>query len=1688
LVPAEELMRLKGYFFGVFLATAIAAFLVLATQPGKLHGQNSLRGVRTAKNLRLASLAPTGSRPRMACEGDGNCAARFSLPMTLEANDGQASSQVKFIARGNGITALLTEEGIDVVVGSERKGTESRIVKLRFEREVATPEPISQSGESTTEKTKRSRRASSAAPGKTHSRRKSKSGSATGVARHRRSRKKSARPRTRRKRAADDSAPTQRQVPNQNAPVIPTAPREKNPPSADGGILRWRGDGKLAGETNYFLGNDPAKWRTHVPHFSRAVAKGVLPGVDVVTYGNERALEYDLRVAPGVDARSLRLRISGADEMKLDADGDLLIVVAGQEIRMKKPAMYEETTGEKLSKGDSGNLKLHRRPVEGGYAIEADGSVSFRIATQDVAARLDTAELSTRGSKNVRGAGTLVIDPTLSVSYSTFLGGTGSDSATSVTVDSCGTVYVSGTTTSAGTFSESSKKLGPDGGASDYFIAKIEPSTFPECGFNPPGYSLAYLTFIGGSNGDEEGGFLAVDSDGNAAIAGTTTSTDFPVTDGSTRTTGTNATNDATITGIDKSGALVFSTLFGGNGAEATQGPGGIAIDSSRNVYVAMDTSSTNLPPTTTPPGAFQPFQPVYGGGISDGFLAVFAPPSTPGKPATLIYFTYLGLSAQASVAGVAVDSQGNAFLAGFTSNPNGTLNTMNGFQTTYVGGAFDGFVMKIVTPAMTGAGGLSYGTFLGGTGSDKALAIAVGTDLPATAYVTGSTQSTDFPTSVSVAPLQTKLNGTANAFLSVISQNPTTGMTSQAGVTTLAYSSYLGGSGTDAGQSIWFGAVNQGDEVYVVGTTTSWDFPWHDNFQPFNGDSDAFVTAMVDPISTGAASIVYTTPLGGTAPVGVTAGSSGNAVTVDPSGNVYVVGATTTADFPRAGNPGTGIQPICASCQLSPPENDAFVVKIAANSMANPSVSFNPGGVSANFGSQPVGMPNNVQVGVAIMNTGDQPLTISSISITGANSGDFSAVDPAPCLASISPGLSCGFEMQFNPSVVGPEGAFLTLTDNAPGNPHVLALVGIGAGPLALLSPSSINFGSVPVGTTPSQGITLTNTGAGTPTLQISSIGVSGNNVSEFPLSADTCPTSLAPGVSCGFSITFTPSAVGTFTAALNVTDNSGIISNAVQTVSFTGTATAAAPLLNISPTALTFAAQAVGSTSGNQAVTVANQGSGTLNISAIGVTGSGASSFGIVPAGSNPCPSSGTLASSASCTVTINFTPLSGGTKSASLSLTDNASGSPQTIFLTGTAVAPAITLSASSLTFSAQPAGTASTPQNATLSNPGTSSLGISGIVLTGANPTDFIETNNCPQSLGASASCLITVKFDPAASGSASRTASISVSDNAPQSPQTIALTGSVTVATVSVSPSTISFGSQLAGATPGAPVAVTVKNTGTGALTVSGASVTDATDFTMKNNCTAAIPAGGTCTVSMTFAPAAPASGAQCGSTTGSKSATLTLTDNATDSPQAVMLTGTATDFCPNPPTVGGNSLTVTKSATATFQLDITSMNGFSGSVGIACTGAVPGAGSCATSASTLNVPANGQAPFTVSVPTASSVVRPRAREFRWPPWNWYLAVIALATMLGMATLGHRFAQASATLRENRKLGAVSYFYGKKIMRIAQASLLLLIFGFAMSACSGGPGPAATQSNAYSFTVTATAGGATRTIALTLTVQ
>ncbi|PYU91478.1 MAG: hypothetical protein DMG25_14595, partial [Acidobacteria bacterium] len=261
------------------------------------------------------------------------------------------------------------------------------------------------------------------------------------------------------------------------------------------------------------------------------------------------------------------------------------------------------------------------------------------------------------------------------------------------------------------------------------------------------------------------------------------------------------------------------------------------------------------------------------------------------------------------------------------------------------------------------------------------------------------------------------------------------------------------------------------------------------------------------------------------------------------------------------------------------------------------------------------------------------------------------------------------------------------------------------------------------------------------------------------------------------------------------------------------------------------------------------------------------------------NNCNSS--LAAGAQCTINVTFRPAATGTRTGTLTVTDNASGSPQTASLTGTGVAPAATLSPTSLTFASQDVGATSAPQAVTLSNPGSGPLSISSIAITGANSGDFAQTNNCGSSVAAGAKCTINVTFRPTATGT--RTGTLTVTDNASGSPQTVSLTGIGVRPAASVSPTSLLFLPQLIGTTS-APQRVTLSNTGSGPLLINSIATSggNSGDFAQTNNCGSSLAAGASCTINVTFSP------------TGLllRSSTLAITDNASGSPQTVSLTGT----------------------------------------------------------------------------------------------------------------------------------------------------------------------------------------------------
>ena len=385
-------------------------------------------------------------------------------------------------------------------------------------------------------------------------------------------------------------------------------------------------------------------------------------------------------------------------------------------------------------------------------------------------------------------------------------------------------------------------------------------------------------------------------------------------------------------------------------------------------------------------------------------------------------------------------------------------------------------------------------------------------------------------------------------------------------------------------------------------------------------------------------------------------------------------------------------------------------------------------------------------------------------------------------------------------------------------------------------------------------QTVTLKNTG--TSTLTIGSITISG----DFS-QTHACSTTLAVGNSCGISVTFKPTASGTRTGVLSVSDSAV---PATQTVSLTGTG--GGPAVSLSPTSLTFASQAVGTSSSPQSVTLTNTGRANLTVSGVSTSGDFSQT--------NTCGSS--VAAGASCTIKLTFQPTAAGARNGTLTVTDNASPATQTVCLTGTGTGgPAVSLSSTSLTFASQVVGVSSSSQAVTLQNTGTSTLTISSITVSGP----FSQTNTCGSSLAAGASCSIEVTFKPIATGTS--TGTMTVTDNASPPTQTVSLTGLGAGPAVSLSPTSLTFPAQKV-LTSSSPQTVTLKNTGNALLCIS--SIRGSGAFSETNTCGSTVAAGASCSIAVIFKPIA------AGITAG----TLTVTDNASPASQTVSLTGTGT--------------------------------------------------------------------------------------------------------------------------------------------------------------------------------------------------
>ena len=806
------------------------------------------------------------------------------------------------------------------------------------------------------------------------------------------------------------------------------------------------GEDEQRGRVNYFFGKDPKRWHTNVPSYARVRYKNVYPGIDLIYYGNHRQLEYDFAISPGADPRRIQFEITGANQIELDADGNLVLQTGSGELHFESPVVYQESNGQRVV-------------IDGGYVMNDPTHIRFQVAQYDPVKAL-------------------VIDPVLV--YSTYLGGSGTDQLTGIAVDSTGSIYVAGSTDSID-FPLATLGSLPMG-LSHVLVAKLDPT----------GSNLVYADYIGGSNQDS-GSALVLDSANEVDITGSTQSTDFPIVNGYQSTLpGYHA---AFVTRISADGSsLLYSTYLGGDSWNQSSG---IALNSVGEVYVAGYTSSLNFPVAN----AYQLIaSPNQGGSYGMyGFVTKFSADGS-----SLIYSTFLGGNSNIPqtctqgpcwptpfniISGIAVDATDNAYVTGstntynFPTTPGAYLTTDSAPQDALIG-----FVSKL-----SSTGSLDYSTYLYGSSGAPVQIASIAVDGSGSAYVTGTAPSDGtFPiTSTSICDPTLFLDGCSYAFITKF--DPTG--------STLLYSTFLGRNNAAFPQAI---VLDKNNDAYVLCETWGASFAIPNGIESYTNGADLLV-AEIDPL---ASTELFATYLGGSGD------EYPSGIAVDSSGNIYIGGQTRSGDFP--------VTSAAFQSQYGGGQLDAFVLKISAESA--PSVAFSP--ATLQYASQTVGTISDPQL-TLLRNMGSASLSISSISVTG----DFAETDD--CGTGVSAAGSCTFSVTFTPIGTGSRLGTIVIQDDAAGSPHVINLIGDGAGAAASLSLSRLSFAPVPVGSSSAaQSVTLSNTGS-IPLL------INGIQVTGAFAQTNNCQPVIPSGSGCIVNVTFIPTSLGTFSGALTITDN---------------------------------------------------------------------------------------------------------------------------------------------------------------------------------------------------------------------------------------------------------------------------------------------------------------------------------------------------------------------------------------------------------------------------------------------------------------------------------------------------------------------------------------------------------------------
>ncbi len=804
------------------------------------------------------------------------------------------------------------------------------------------------------------------------------------------------------------------------------------------------------GRSNYLIGNNPAHWHRNIPNFSRVRYKDMYPGVDLIYYGNQGQLESDYVVSPGADPRNIALSIQGAQAIRLDpATGVTLSTKAG-DVHLHPPIAYQEVKGQ-------------RQEIAANYVQRGAHLIGIQLGPYDPRQ-------------------TLIIDPVLV--YSTFVGGSKPGFGQAIAIDSTGNAYITGSTSAtdfpvtSGVFQSASKDVNQPTG----YVSKL----------NAAGTALLFSTYLGGSGSasrGEGGNAIGVDVSSNVYVAGSTASTDFPITPNAFQQINNAAGtfSNCFLSELDSTGSLLlYSTYLGGTASDSCSG---LALDVNANVYLTGFASSTNFP--VTPATAIQTTNKAV-----SGTAFITRMDTTKIGTGSLIYSTLLGGSSSDGGRGIAVDSNFNAYITGQTKSADFPITMTTAFQTAMKGTAGNAFIASVST---TTANTLNYSSYLGGTATnnpgqqglgDSGTGIAL--DKSFNSYIVGNIESPDFPTKAGAFQLVPK-NSSNTVFVARFD-------TTKSGSASLLYSTALGGSTFDEAAGI---AVDTLGDAFVTGTTESSDFPATSGAPQttLKGTDNVFFTIL----NPSGAAVLFSTFFGGSG------GDFGSAVAIDSasSPNAYIVGTAGSSNFPTT--PG--------AFQTTFKTANAFVAKMTPS--AAPAVFVIP--VSLSFGNQNINTSSPSQP-ATLTNNSKSTLTITSITITGTNAADFSQTNT--CGASLAVGTSCAINVVFKPSGTGSESATLTITDSDAGSPQLVQLSGTG------------------ISTTPDFSISITPA-----TLSVVAGSSAAFTVSVSSLNGFSAATSLAcsgapPASTCTLSPTsVTPSGTTAVTS-------SGTINTTVRTI----------------------------------------------------------------------------------------------------------------------------------------------------------------------------------------------------------------------------------------------------------------------------------------------------------------------------------------------------------------------------------------------------------------------------------------------------------------------------------------------------------------------------------------------------------